>query len=100
MAKLRKRRKEIDHLKRFAVCFFTLAFVMLIISSIFVNIFNTSLTMKIQNMNDEIEVLKSENQKLNIQIAGLENKDRVYMIAQDAGLNQNQDNVISIQGGY
>ena len=56
--------------------------------------------MKIQNMNNQINDLRADNQKLNVEIASLENKDRIYMIAQDAGLNQNQDNIISIQGGY
>ena len=56
----------------------------------------TSLTMQIQNMNYESETIKIENQKLSIEIQTLQNKDRVYTIAQDAGLEQNQDNVVSI----
>ena len=99
MAKLRKTKRKVDHLRRFAVIFFTCSLIALLISSIFINIHNTALTIAIQKMNNEIDTLKSENEKLNIEIAGLENKDRIYMIAQDAGLNQNQDNVISIQGG-
>lgn len=98
MAKIKK--KKVDYLKRFTICLITFSFVVLLISSIFGNIYNTSLTMKIQNMNHKIDDLRLENEKLNIQIASLENKDRVYTIAQDAGLNQNQDNVISIVGGY
>lgn len=98
MAKIRKR--KVDHLNRFARLFFTLSILSLLFSGIFVNIHTTSLIMKIQNMNNQINDLRADNQKLNVEIASLENKDRIYMIAQDAGLNQNQDNIISIQGGY
>ena len=58
-----------------------------------------SLTMQIQNMNYESETIKTENEKLSIEIQTLQNKDRVYTIAQDAGLEQNQDNVVSISKG-
>ncbi len=82
----------------FAVIMLTMAFISLILTSLFVGTYNQSLTISIQKMNNEIDTLKTENEKLNIEIASLENKDRVYIIAQDAGLDQNQDNVISIQG--
>lgn len=82
----------------FAKVFFTLSLISLLACSLFIGTINTSLTMEIQNMSNEISYLKSENAKLNIEICGLENKDRVYVIAKDAGLNQNQDNIISIQG--
>ncbi|MDO4500654.1 MAG: hypothetical protein Q4B60_05195 [Erysipelotrichaceae bacterium] len=98
MAKLRKIRRRKLRLNAFAFLFFSLSLLSLLACSLFVGTMNTSLTMKIQNMNNEISQLKAENAKLSIEICGLENKDRVYVIAQDAGLNQNQDNIISIQG--
>ncbi|MBR3228302.1 MAG: hypothetical protein IKF68_07135 [Erysipelotrichaceae bacterium] len=98
MAKLRRRKRKISLLNRFAVIAFSLALIAFFISSLFIATYNTSLTIEIQKMNNEISSLKAENERLNIAIAGLENKDRVYVIAQDAGLMQNQDNVVSIQG--
>lgn len=97
MAKLRKRKKK-NGLNRFAAILFTLSLFSLLVSSLLVGTYNNALTIEIQNMNSEIESLKADNQTLNIEISSLENKDRVYEVAQDAGLDQNQDNVISIQG--
>ncbi len=98
MAKIRRRKRRRNYLNMFAVIMLTMAFISLILTSLFVGTYNQSLTISIQKMNNEIDTLKTENEKLNIEIASLENKDRVYIIAQDAGLDQNQDNVISIQG--
>ena len=39
-----------------------------------------------------------ENQKLSSEIQTLQNKERIYTIAQDAGLEQ-QSNIVSIAGG-
>ena len=98
MAKLRKRKRKTSKLSKFAFAFFSLALISLLACSLFVGSYNTSLTIDIQKMTNEIELLKAENEKLTIEISTLQNKDRVYVIAQDAGLNQNQDNIISIQG--
>ena len=54
--------------------------------------------MEIQNITNRISELKLENEKMSISISSLENKDRVYTMASDAGLDQNQDNLISLQG--
>lgn len=98
MAKIRRRKRKVSKLWKFSVFLFSLALLSLLASSLIVGTFNTSITIDIQKMNNEIEVLKNENEKLNIEISSLQNKDRVYVIAKDAGLNQNQDNIISIQG--
>ena len=98
MAKLRRRKRKTSVLNKFAVLFFTVSLICLLGCSLFVGSYNTSLTIDIQKMSNEINSLKAENERLNIEISGLQNKDRVYVIAQDAGLYQNQDNIISIQG--
>ena len=59
---------------------------------------NTELTIKIQKMTDELNTLKNDNQNLNFEIQSLENKDRVYVIAQAANMNQTQDNIVSVIG--
>ena len=98
MAKIRRRKRKTNKLGRFAVLIFTLSLISLLATSLFVGTYNTNLTMEIQNMTSQIDSLKAENEKINIEISSLENKDRVYAVANDAGLDQNQDNIISIQG--
>ena len=98
MAKIRRRKRKTNKLGRFAVLIFTLSLITLLATSLFVGTYNTNLTMEIQNMTSQIDSLKAENEKINIEISSLENKDRVYAVANDAGLDQNQDNIISIQG--
>lgn len=99
MAKLVKR-------KRRKLSFVTKCALVLVLSllcrlgtSIVVGSFNTNLTIDIQNMTSEVASLKAENQQLNIEIQTLQNKDRIYTMATDAGLMQNQDNIVSVSKG-
>ncbi len=66
--------------------------------TLFTNSKNTELTIKIQEKNIELASLRNENTSINIEIQSLENKDRVYVIAQAANMNQIQDNVVSVVG--
>lgn len=76
---------------------FTTIFLLIYLGMIlFTNTMNTSLTMKIQKMNEEIDLITKENQTLNYEIQNLENKDRVYEIAQTADMGQISDNIISV----
>jgi len=77
---------------------FTLALISLMLTSLFVKTQNASLTMKIQQLNAEVAALKNDNQSINIEIQSLENKDRVYVIAQAANMNQTQENIVSVLG--
>ena len=79
-----------------AIVLFTIALISWLLTSLLVNTVNTSLTMKIQTMNEELAQLKSENQTLNYEIQSLENKDRVFEVAQAADLDQLADNIISV----
>ena len=54
--------------------------------------------MKIQTMNEELSMLKSQNQSLSFEISNLESKDRVYAAAVAANLDQVSDNIISVAG--
>ena len=97
MAKIVKRKRRL-RLEALAAIMMTLALFLQMVSSLFINTKNTSLTMQIQRMNNEIASLKSENQNLNIEIQTLQNKERVYVIAKSAGLSFHEDNVVSVQG--
>lgn len=82
----------------FAALLFTVALLAWLISCLVINTRNISLTMEIQKMNEEIAALKSANQTLNYEIQSLENKDRVYEVAQAADLDQVSENIISLSG--
>ena len=98
MAKLVKRKRRKLKLQGFAIVFFSFALIAWLGTTLFVNTINASLTMKIQQMNEELASLGEENQTLNFEIQSLENKDRIYEVASTNNLNQIQDNIISIVG--
>ena len=96
MAKMiRKKKRRLSFVSKCGIVM-TISLVAWLFTSLFIGSLNTTLTIDIQNMNNELAAIKAENQQLNISIQALQNKDRVYTIAKDAGLNQNQDNVVSV----
>ena len=98
MAKIVKRKRRRLSLNGFALIVFTFSLIAWLITTLLVNTINTSLTMKIQTMSEELAMLKNENQSLNYEIQTLENKDRVYEVAQAANMNQISENIISVTG--
>ena len=79
-----------------AIIAFSLSLLCWLASSLIVNTINASLAMKIQSMNEELAILKNQNQSLTYEISNLGNKDRVYAAAAAANLNQVTENIISI----
>ena len=55
--------------------------------------------MKKQQLENEVMMLKEQNQMVSMNIQTLQNKDRIYTIAKDSGLQQNQANIISVATG-
>lgn len=98
MAKVIKRKKR--KAKYLTKCTFILsvALMLQLFSSVVLGAKNTNLTIDIQRTQNEIEQLKMENSQLSISIQTLQNKDRVYTIANEAGMSQSQDNVVSVTG--
>lgn len=96
MAKLVKTKRR--RLSFSTKCFIFMMIVLVagLACSIFVGSINTARTIEIQKIKIEVASLKTTNQQLTIEIQTLQNKDRIYTIAKDAGLDQNQSNVISI----
>ena len=82
----------------FALVLFTFSLIAWLATSLLGNTVNNNLTMKIQSMNEELASLRSENQVLTYEINNLENKDRIYAVAEAANMNQVTDNIISVQG--
>jgi len=98
MGRVVKRKRRRIRLSGLAVVLFSFSLIAWLFSSLLVNTMNARLTMKIQSMNEELALLKSQNQSLTYEIASLENKDRVFAAAAAADLDQVSDNIISVTG--
>lgn len=95
MANVRKRKMS-PVLKVFMFYFLPcLCFYILI--SLFLKSSNNSLAIDIQAKKEQIEELRMANQQLDVEIQTLRNKDRIYTIAEQSGLEQIQNNVINIK---
>ena len=79
-----------------AVVLFIASFLLWIFASLIINTMNNNVTMRIQTMNEELLLLKNQNQTLTYEIQSLENRDRIYAAATAADLDQLSDNIISI----
>ena len=96
MGKIRKRKLSL--FSKVTVFYFIPCLCLYFLSSIFLKSSNNALAIEIQAKQIQIDNLKIENQQLSIDIQSLENKDRIYTIAEDQGLVQNQENIINIKG--
>lgn len=96
MAKFKRKQKRKLKFESIALLLLFFALMSELLCAVFIKTRNTNLTMQIQDLNSEIAAMKAENSSLSIEIQTLENKERVYVIAQNAGLDQNQDNIVSI----
>lgn len=96
MARIVLRTKHKFGFNSFVKLFFFMVFCSYLFSTLFIKPLNVKMMIDIQNMSLEVESLKKNNQKLTIEIQSLQNRDRIYTIAEDAGLKQNQDNIISV----
>ena len=99
MAKIVRKKRRRLKIEGLATLVFVFAIFASLVSSLFIRSINNSLTMKIEDMNKETAALKLENDKINLEIQNLISKDRVYDIATEAGLTQNQDNVVNVVKG-
>ena len=102
MNKKVKRNSKDYKARRFFKCSVVLLVMMTtlsIASSLFIKNINNSLTMQIEDLNKEAEVLKTQNDQLNIEISNLASKEKVYEIATAAGLKQNQTDLSSVVRG-
>lgn len=98
MARIVKKKKRKININGFAGIIFTISLFAWLISSLLINTINTSLTMKIQHMQEEVDALIIENQALVYEINTLENKERIYALAQEAHLSQDSNNIIAVAG--
>ncbi len=91
----KKRRLKIEGL---AVLLFSTAICGVLFTSLFVRAQKNSLIIQIEDIQAECTSLKEANHQLDIQIQNLVSKDRIYEIAANNGLSQNENNVINVDG--
>lgn len=96
MGKIRKRR--LSSTSKVGAFYFVPCLCLYFLCSIFLKSSNNALAIDIQAKQAEIDNIKLENQQLTIDIQTLQNKDRIYTIAENSGLEQNQENIINIKG--
>ena len=65
-----------------------------IVSILVLSIITNQLTVSIQATENRIEELRSENNALRIDIQELQNKDRIYTIANEEGMIQQNNTVV------
>lgn len=82
----RKKKKYKVTLLGWSLFFFFISVILWLWSSLYINQRNNALTMKIQKLQGEIAVLRTENSTLNGQIEGLKSPERVYQIATASGM--------------
>ena len=83
----------------FVILLFTISAMAYLMSSLFLHSYNNTLSMEIQSVKGQISTLTVENNALNVKIQTLSTKDRVMEIANDAGLELNQTNIITVYNG-
>lgn len=88
--KIVKRKKR----KAWPLILLILVTIFKITSTLFLSALTNQLTVSIQATENKIEELKSENNALKINIQELQNKDRIYTIANKEGLTQQNNTVV------
>ncbi|MCI6271561.1 MAG: hypothetical protein MR601_01295 [Erysipelotrichaceae bacterium] len=100
MAKLVKtKKKKTLKFQNFSFFFTFVSGFMYLISSLFLRSYNNSLSLKKQSIISQINTIEVENEAINIAIQNLSTRDRVVAIANENGLNLDQNNIITITNG-
>ena len=93
--KKKKSRRKISLLAK-ATFFFVLSLVFYFASSLYINVKVNEITINMQEMQAQIDVLKNENMDLTKDINMLSGKDRIYETAKENNMEINTDNVYAI----
>lgn len=99
MAKIIKRKKRRFNLKNFTALVFMFAVLCSLASSLFLRSYNNSLSVQIQRVGVQVASIEEENASYRVQIQTLSSRDRVTSIAEDSGLEMNQDNITTVMVG-
>lgn len=94
-----KTKKQNRFLEKFSRTILVLAVISFLGSSIFLRTYNVHLSVQIQDTQNRMVQLRQGNEVLSRQIQELSSKERVMSIANQNGMNNNQDNIVLVQSG-
>lgn len=83
---------------RFGILLFACSLLMWLGCSLFLRSYNINLSMEQQEIQSKISSLQVENDAMKVEIQALNSRERVTNIAQDAGLETNQNNIVTVDG--
>ncbi|MEG1301603.1 MAG: cell division protein FtsL [Erysipelotrichaceae bacterium] len=92
MAKIIKTKKQFKH-RLFAWCCLTLSLILYLCSSIFLKSYNVTLAKEASIYETAIKNKQATIESLQVSIKELENRDRILGLANEDGIQSNQENV-------
>ena len=95
--KTKKKKSHSIHLLHLAIVVFTFSAIVYLCSSLFLRSYNNSLSTRIQEINNEIVLVETQNDALEVEISKLVSVDRIDEIAANGGLTRNQNNIVRIE---
>lgn len=97
MAKYKKVPRRKFNYNSIIVLIFILSFFGFIYSNVFVKTNNVNLNISIQEINSEIAQTKIVNESLALEIQELATYDNISEVAKEAGLTNQQNNIVSLR---
>ena len=97
-AKSRKKAHSFPLIYKGVFVFTAFALVVWLFSTLFLRSYNINLSMQQQQIASKISALQVENDAIRVEIQSLNSRERVTNIASDAGLQVNQNNIVTVDG--
>ena len=98
MVNPRKRSHSMPLLYKGVLLFACFAVIVWLFSTLFLRSYNINLSMEQQQIASKISALQVENDAIRVEIQSLNSRERVTNIASDAGLEVNQNNIVTVDG--
>ena len=97
-SKTRKKTMSLPLVYKGVFIFTVFAIVVWLFSTLFLRSYNINLSMQQQQIASKISALQVENDAIRVEIQSLNSRERVTNIASDAGLEVNQNNIVTVDG--
>ena len=99
MARIVKVKQQKRGINKFVKFFVVFALFASLFSNLVIKNVNNSLTIQLEDITRQSVKLKQDNDTLTLEIQGLISKDRVYDVAEEAGLVRQESNVKNVVRG-
>lgn len=97
VAKIVKKKRRL-RVERLVSMFFALSIFLYLVSSLFLQSYNMSLSKLDTKRENEIIAAKKDKESMRVAVEQLQNRDRILAVAKDAGIDVNQDSVVILDG--